>query len=53
VHKDGPYDEWEAGASREDILAIQKKFAPWKANKELLTEHGHGWKYAESLKAKN
>jgi hypothetical protein len=53
VQKDGPYDEWEAGASREEILTIQKKFAPWKANKELLTEHGHGWKYAESLKSKN
>ena len=52
VQKDGPYDEWEVSASREEILSIQKKFAPWKANKELLTEQGHGWKFAESLKAK-
>ena len=44
VMKDGPYREWEAGASREDIAAVAKKFTSWRADESLLLENGNGYK---------
>ena len=44
VTKDGPYAEWEAGATREDIAVVQKKFPSWRVDESLLLENGNGWK---------
>ncbi len=44
VTKDGPYQEWEAGASREDIALVSKRFPSWRVDESLLLENGNGWK---------
>ena len=47
VVKDGPYAEWEAGATREDIALVAKKFPSWRVDESLLLENGNGWKTEE------